>query len=623
MVNTEGGDFVGPTFQDNTHILDNYVCAGVKQIFNGIVTPNDSNANKNNIPVTYKIYDGNNTLLNTINTTTNNTGGHELQYTFPHKGNYNIIASVGDDTISLPVSVESLVDQITLSSSSNSVTSGNNVTLIAEVRSSTGDIVVGADVVFQISRSVGGSTSTDTVTTETSASGEARATYTYPGGTCHVKAIVSYGIDSNESSSITITESSALFDDITLTSDKSILSYNGGTNPDSATLTAQLTLNGANASVSGETVLFSAQKQGKTFTASNFSDIENIFTITDVNNKVHIESFDTQDMGIIVYDDIFGTYNHITRFTIQNFETDDVGYLCAVINNTPVNSFVELTDGDYELITHYQGDGISVYKDGNLVGNINLGIVGSTYQIGFYLSDARMDLVGFNDAEYLGSNVTDSSGKATVSYTSKHANLLNIKCLCSGLSDEIQIEDCDWYDDASSDKSSSYTRYESPTFNYNSNGYYYIRKSGSAWGFVTPMTTPITTNDDISIEVKFEYVGMFLGIGLYKSDTVHLPLTYYHSDNKIGMYGYGSTNNWIVAQESISASAPITMKFDLKDNVINLSVYDNNGALVWSKSNIAIPSTFNNSDLYLVIGNPNHNNTNNYAHFKNVKIKSL
>ena len=445
MVNTEGGDFVGPTFQDNTHILDNYVCAGVKQIFNGIVTPNDSNANKNDIPVTYKIYDGNNTLLNTINTTTNNTGGHELQYTFPHKGNYNIIASVGDDTVSLPVSVESLVDQITLSSSSNSVIQGNHVTLIAEVRSSTGDVVVGADVVFQISRSVGGPTSTDTVTTETSNSGEARATYTYPGGTCHVKAIVSYGIDSNESSSITLTEASALFDDIILTSDKDILSYNGGNNPDSATLTAQLTLNGANASVSGESIIFSAHKQGKTFTSSNFSDIENISTITDVNNKIHIESFDTRERGIIVYDDIFGTYNHITRFTIQNFETDDVGYLCAVINNTPVNSFVELNDGDYELITHYQGDGISVYKDGNLVGNINLGIAGSTYQIGFYLSDTRMNLVDFNDAEYLGSNVTDSSGKATVSYTSKHAGHLYIKGISGILSDEIQIQDIYWY----------------------------------------------------------------------------------------------------------------------------------------------------------------------------------
>lgn len=467
MVNTEGEDILGPTtFPDNTHILDNYVCAGVKQIFNGIVTPNDTNANKNNIPVTYKIYDSNNTLLNTINTTTNSNGGHELQYIFPHKGNYNIIASVGDDTASVSVSVESLVDQITLSSSSNSVISGNNVTLIAEVRSSTGDVVVGADVIFQISRSVGGSTSTDTVTTETNSSGEARATYTYPGGTCHVKAIVSYGIDSNESSSITITEASALFDGITLTSDKDILSYNGGNNPDSATLNAQLTLNGANASVSGETVLFSAQKQGKTFTASNFSDIENISTITDVNNNIHIESFDTQEMGIIVYDDIFGTYNHITRFTIQNFETDDAGYLCAVINNTPVNSFVELNDGDYELITHYQGDGISVYKDGNLVGNINLGSVGSTYQIGFYLSDARMDLVGFNDAEYLGSNVTDSSGKATVSYTSKGAGDLYIKAECMFVSKIYSLVDAHYYDATNYSSSRSSLNIGLPTGNF-------------------------------------------------------------------------------------------------------------------------------------------------------------
>ena len=360
MVNTEGEDILGPTFPDNTHILDNYVCAGVKQIFNGIVTPNDSNANKNNIPVTYKIYDSNNTLLNTINTTTNSNGGHELQYTFPHKGNYNIIASVGDDTVLLPVSVESLVDQITLSSSSNSVIKGNNVTLIAEVRSSTGDIVVGADVIFKITENIdsfteeksisdyfeldydihlpkinlecklkgqlgvsilpknssneslllqtsldnyqtlkivddgtslkyylnnvlkgtlstgikklyiwgqGGSvkeltfTSNDTVSASaTGSSGETSISYNYPGGTCNVKAIASYGIDSNESSSITITESPALFDEITVTSDKDIISYNGGNNPESATLSAQLKKNGANANVSGQTVTFEVRK---------------------------------------------------------------------------------------------------------------------------------------------------------------------------------------------------------------------------------------------------------------------------------------------------------------------------------------------------------------------------
>ena len=527
MANTEGEDILGPTFPDNTHILDNYVCAGVKQIFNGIVTPNDSNANKNNIPVTYKIYDGNNTLLNTINTTTNNTGGHELQYIFPHKGNYNIIASVGDDTVSLPVSVESLVDQISVSSSSNSVIQGNHVTLIAEVRSSTGDVVVGADVVFQISRSVGGSTSTDTVTTETSSSGEARATYTYPGGTCHVKAIVSYGIDSNESSSITLTEASALFDDITLTSDKPILSYNGGTNPDVATLTAQLTLNGANASVSGETVLFSAQKQGKTFTASNFSDIENISTITNANNKVHIESFDASEMGLIVYDDVFGTYDHITRFTIENFETEDVGYICAVRNNTPVNSFIELSDGDFELITYYQSDIIAVYKDGDFVGNINLSIAGSTYQIGFYLSDTRMNLVDFNDAEYLGSNVTDSSGKATVSYTSKGAGDLYIKSKCVFVSKTYSIEDCLLYGD-----------WQRITSIFNSTNFVSGR---------TIYHLKTQYSDDVSLEFKFKDnvpSSFLIGFGETNgTSTAFSKMMFYNNNNSLSIFKDNSTVN--------------------------------------------------------------------------------
>ena len=223
---------------------------------------------------------------------------------------------------------------------------------------------------------------------------------------------------------------------------------------------------------------------------------------------------------------------------------------------------------------------------------------------------------------------TDANGRATYQYNSAGVGDVifsaNFKGDDGSLSSEIYVEDCTWYDDASIDKSSLYTKYNSPTFNY-ADGKYYIRKNSNGWGFITPMTTPITTNDDISIEVKFEYVGRFLGLGLYKSTSTYLPLTYYSQTTPphVGMYGYGSTNNWIIAEENVNTSAPLTVKFDLKDNVINLSAYDDNGALVWSKSNITIPSTFNNSNLYLTIGNPDHSNSDNYAHFKNVKIKPL
>jgi len=67
------------------------------------------------------------------------------------------------------------------------------------------------------------------------------------------------------------------FDDLTLTSDKDILSYNGGTNPDVATLTAQLTSGGEPVAVEGETVTFEVRKQ------SDDSLVETLTDVTDVN----------------------------------------------------------------------------------------------------------------------------------------------------------------------------------------------------------------------------------------------------------------------------------------------------------------------------------------------------
>lgn len=374
-------DLLGP-IDNMEEDLEEYAFAGVKQVFSGIVTPNNSNVNKNNINVVYKVYDSNNTLLSTLNANTNSNGEHTVQYTFPHKGNYNIIASVGDDTYTLPVSVESLVDSITASSSSNSVIAGNNVILSANVLSSVSTPTENADVKFIVTQNIDSfteerqlamewdsyeldydvkqscvdfeckaksagqcylsiipknsnnetillslnyssyktvkvvddgtslkyyvdgalqgtiatgikklyvygegyvkevsMTTHDTVTANTTnIAGNVNVDYTYPGGTCTVKAIADYGVDSNESASITISESS-LFDGITLTSDKDILNYNGGTNPESATLTAQLTKNGANANVSGKTVTFEVRKD------SDDSLVETLTGTTDSSGK--------------------------------------------------------------------------------------------------------------------------------------------------------------------------------------------------------------------------------------------------------------------------------------------------------------------------------------------------
>lgn len=118
-------------------------------------------------------------------------------------------------------------------------------------------------------------------------------------------------------------------------------------------------------------------------------------------------------------------------------------------------------------------------------------------------------------------------------------------------------------------------------------------------------------------------VGMFGAVGLYKSNTVHLPLTYYPSNTEVAMYGYGSTNNFIISSTPINTNVPLKLKYELKNGLVNVFVYNNNKTLVWSKTNISMPSTFNNTNLKLVVGDPNHNSSSNYVSFKDILIKPL
>ena len=387
----------------------------------------------------------------------------------------------------------------------------------------------------------------------------------------------------------------AVFNGINLSSDKDIISYNGGVNPEHATLTAQLTYNDSSASVSEKPVTFEIMSPG----------------------------FYMYAVGVAL------SSSHSAPCTFRWKKYGDV----VSINHSAV---IDLKDySDYTVI-HLVWDSdksLKLYVDGvEVQGKITLnGSVITTWnESSIQLNSVAM----FQFSEYTVANPhayyekqtanTNSSGVATVSYTSKGAGDLNIKAECMFVSKRYDVVDAWKYDNASSDKSSQYTQFNSPSFSYNSNGYYTLKKqSGENWGFVTPYNTPITTNDNVSIEMTIINAGMFGAVGLYKSNTLHLPLTYYSIDHNVGMYGYGSTNNWIIPTETISTTAPLKLKLELKNGVLDCYVYDNNGTLVWSKTNVSIPSTFNNTDLKLVVGDPLHNSTNNYVNFKDILIKPL
>lgn len=79
------------------------------------------------------------------------------------------------------------------------------------------------------------------------------------------------------------------FDGITLNSDKDIISYNGGTQPESAVLTAQLTLDGDPAPVSGETVTFEVRKD---------SDDSLVETLTGTTNSSGVATVSYLGKGV-------------------------------------------------------------------------------------------------------------------------------------------------------------------------------------------------------------------------------------------------------------------------------------------------------------------------------------
>ena len=106
------------------------------------------------------------------------------------------------------------------------------------------------------------------------------------------------------------------FDEIVLSSDKDILSYNGGTNPDVAVLTAQLTNAEEPVAVSGETVTFEVHKQ------SDDSLIETLTGETDSSGKATV-SYTSKGAGDLYIKSKCGLVSK--RYTIEDIYFYDSG----------------------------------------------------------------------------------------------------------------------------------------------------------------------------------------------------------------------------------------------------------------------------------------------------------
>jgi len=116
------------------------------------------------------------------------------------------------------------------------------------------------------------------------------------------------------------------FDGIDLESDKDIISYNGGTNPESATLTAQLTNGGSPVSVSGETVSFEVRK------ASDDSLVETLTADTD-SSGIATVSYLGKGVGNL-------NIKAKCNLLIQTYEVQDCRYYWDMTSNAKASDWI-------------------------------------------------------------------------------------------------------------------------------------------------------------------------------------------------------------------------------------------------------------------------------------------
>lgn len=211
--------------------------------------------------------------------------------------------------------------RVELTASASSITVGESLTLTATV-SDGGTAVEGASVSFTsgnlaIGTAVTGSDGVATLTVSTLEAGSYSITATY---------------DEVVSSAVTVTVSYG-FTSVTVTSDKSILSY---ADSESATLTAQLKNGDASASVSGETVDFYKYVDGT-------NDVLLGSGVTDSNGEATY-SYSSQGVGDIQ------VYAKVRTLVSKRYDIIDAHYYDATNYSSSRSSLnIGLPTGDFEI----------------------------------------------------------------------------------------------------------------------------------------------------------------------------------------------------------------------------------------------------------------------------------
>lgn len=209
-----------------------------------------------------------------------------------------------------------------------------------------------------------------------------------------------------------------------------------------------------------------------------------------------------------------------------------------------------------------------------------------------------------------------------VYFSSKGSGDLNIKAGVGSIVSEISVQDCKFYDDQSSDKTSMYTSYGGTITKTYNTGYIQMRANTGTPSLC--LSTPMGSATDWSMEIEVKSSSsLFTGCVLLKDSTNYISHALYNpSSNGYASYNYPyDSSKPFLFQDGSTIGQSNTwykFKFELISNTLYYYVYNASGTLINSKT-VSLPSNYQNTNLYFGCWTFNDAITQ----FRNIKVKPL
>ena len=234
----------------------------------------------------------------------------------------------------------------------------------------------------------------------------------------------------------------------------------------------------------------------------------------------------------------------------------------------------------------------------------------------------------YNGATLLGTDDTDSNGIATLTYTSAGIGDINVSAEVEDItSNTVSIEDCIRYDNATSDKTSNYSRRNLNTFTFNSEHYEAYRSVGTSLTstFYSPIYADDTLPSDFEMSVMYKASNMNSELIEFIIASTH-PTTYNGAtelglvvtDARRGLFHRVSGSaTWYTESSTLSNDAWYTFYLKVEGTTVTGTILDSNDDIVYTSTQTI--SAVQNYKKWSIINGGNSRT----LFFKNLKIKPL